>query len=283
MRSVLLFFLAAFVPAWGGSLTVMVSVAPQLEAVRRIGAGLVTVEPLVPPNMNPENYVVPPQRVTRLGQATAWFLIGLPIESALVRKVGASLPDLRLVDTRAGMRFLDMAQHEHHDCAGGHGHDPHVWLSLYNMIVHARTVGAVLAELLPDDAAAIRQRTAAYTAELEQLEAELSARLAPCRGRPVLVVHPAFGYFLSAYGLPQMAVEEQGKEPGAKYLAGLIRQITALRLRTIFTQPQFSGKTAGALADRLGLQVVVLDPLPDPYLAGMRQLAERLRTHLIPE
>lgn len=284
MRTLLLLFLALLPPAWG-RLAVMVSVAPQLEAVRRIGADLITVEPLIPPNMNPENYVIPPQRVTQLSQARVWFLIGMPVETALVRKIRDSLPDLRLVDTRQGMRILDVGQHEHHHSNGvdAHGHDPHVWLSLQNMMVHARTVGAVLAELLPAEAEAIGRRTDVYTAELNQLEAELGARMAPCRGSTILVVHPAFGYFLSAYGLVQVAVEENGKEPGGKYLAGLLRQISELRLRAVFTQPQFSGKTAQTLANRLALQIVVLDPLPDPYQDGMRQLAEDIRSHALPK
>mgnify|MGYP002062966515 CR=1 FL=1 len=52
--------------------------------------------------------------------------------------------------------------------------------------------------------------------DLARLDTRITALLAPYRGRPIFVFHPAFGYFADSYGLEQVAVEHGAKEPGAR-------------------------------------------------------------------
>ena len=61
-------------------------------------------------------------------------------------------------------------------------------------------------------------------------------------GLPFMVFHPAWGYFAQAYGLEQVPIEIEGKNPKPAQLQALIVQAREQRIRVVFVQPQFSVK-----------------------------------------
>ncbi len=145
------------------------------------------------------------------------------------------------------------------------------------MAIHAEVVENALREVLPkEEHPGLERRRKDYVLELRRIHEDLRQRLAPLRGRTAVVFHPAFGYFLDDYGLRQQAVEVEGKEPGGRHLATLIRKARADGVRVVFVQPQFNRKAAQVVASEIGGVVRVLDPLPTPYLEGLERLGTTL-------
>ena len=107
--------------------------------------------------------------------------------------------------------------------------------------------------------------------------AQISRILEPLKGRRIYVLHPAFGYFCEAYGLEQIALEAEGKEPGAKQLARIIERARGEGVRVIFVQSQFSEKAARAVAESIGGVAVPINPLPRDYLPEIVSLAEEIQ------
>jgi zinc transport system substrate-binding protein len=89
--------------------------------------------------------------------------------------------------------------------------------------------------------------------------------------RRFLVLHPAWGYFADTYGLVQIPVERDGKEPGAQALAELVDEARRDGLKVIFVQPQFNPKPAETQA--IGGRIEVLDDLAPDYAANLRRAA----------
>ena len=96
----------------------------------------------------------------------------------------------------------------------------------------------------------------AFLKELDTLDGELKALFAGRKGEPFMVFHPAWGYFAEAYGLQQVPVEIEGKEPKAAQLQSLIRRARERGVKVVFVQPQFSTKSAEMVAREIGGQVV---------------------------
>ena len=274
---------------------VFVSIGPQLESVRRIGGGVVDAHAMLPAGLSPETYSPGVRQMAALARADAYVTIGVPFEKMVVAKIHANFPNLKIIDGKTGMalRRMEGGHHHHgghhdddddddhvHDHDHDHDHDeddPHVWLSIENMKCHARTVAAVLAEVLPEaEHAAIDARAAEYLRELDALSAELKAKLSPLKGTEAVVYHPAFGYFLDDHGIRQKAVELEGKEPGARYLGSVIREARHDGIRAIFVQPQFNVKAAEVLSHEIDGKVLPFDPLPNDYSDGLRRLADAL-------
>jgi zinc transport system substrate-binding protein len=116
----------------------------------------------------------------------------------------------------------------------------------------------------------------AYTAELEQLDQDINARLKHLSGHKFMVFHPSWGYFADAYQLEQVAIEKLGKEPGARTLARLINQARSEQIKVIFVQPQFSQQSAAQIARAIGGRVIAIDPLASEYIKNLQHITQQL-------
>ncbi len=120
----------------------------------------------------------------------------------------------------------------------------------------------------------------AFMKELDALDGELKALFAGRKGEPFMVFHPAWGYFAEAYGLKQIPVEIEGKEPKAAQLQSLIRRARERGVKVVFVQPQFSTKSAEMVAREIGGQVVPVDSLAENWDANLREVARKFRAAL---
>lgn len=263
-------------PAAAGRLRVFVSIPPLQYFVERIGGTRVEVEALVTSGQDPHTYEPSPRQVAGLARSSLFFRAGFPFENALVPRLESTMPDLTIVDTREGITLME--EHE-----GEEGRDPHVWMSPPLARRQAQTIRDVLIRADPAGEEAYRAGFKGFAAELDRLHAQLTAALAPLRGRELLVYHPAFGYFAREYGLKQVAVETGGRQPSARELARLIELARERGIRVVFVQPQFSQAGARAVAEAIGGAVVPLDDLPRDYLANLRDLSRKVQEALRPQ
>ncbi len=273
--------------AAGPAVSAFVSVAPQAAFVERVGGPHVAVEVLVAPGQSPHAFEPTPKQMASLAGSDVYFAIGLPFEARLLPRITALDGGLLVVDTAADVerRSIDGAAppREHdgaHDEARDGLDDPHVWLDPGNVALIARSIAHALAEIDPPRARDYEANLEDFLRELADLDAELTKALAPLEGRPLYVFHPAFGYFADAYGLEQVAVETGGREPSARELAELIERASADGARVVFVQPQFSTRSAEAIADEIGGVVVPLDPLAADYVENLRAMAASVRRAL---
>jgi zinc transport system substrate-binding protein len=264
---------------------VFVSILPQKQFVERIGGDAVKVEVMVRPGESPATYDPTPQQRVALAGAAAYFRIGVPFENLWIPKIQSTQPQVRIVDTREGIELQPMGKagpagdHNHdHDAPPGSGGalDPHIWTSPPLVKQQAATIRDALIALRPAERARFEEGYAAYAAELDALDAELRQMLAGKTERRFMVFHPAWGYLAHRYGLEQIPIEAEGKDPGPKALATLIEHAKADGVRVIFVQKQFGRDAADAVAQAIGGEVVEIDPLAEDFLANTRAVAQTL-------
>jgi zinc transport system substrate-binding protein len=256
---------------------VFVGIPPLAWVVEQL-SDRVAVEVLLPPGASPHVYEPSPRQVASLDGAELYLQIGLPFEGPLLAKIEALMPGLRVVDCRRGIELVPMEEHGHDHAEGSA--DPHIWLDPQRMAAVAATAAAALAELLPAERHAIEDRLRALQSALGETDARIAGRLAPLRGRTLVVFHPAYGYFTRRYGLTQVAVEVEGKAPSARQLAAIVDSLEGLPVQAIFVQPQFSQIAAQRVADAVGCTIIELDPLAEDYLANLDDMANRIAAAL---
>jgi zinc transport system substrate-binding protein len=283
-KRLLLFLLMLLpVPVVAEALRVFVSVPPQKTFVEKVGGEHVEVHAMVPPGHNPGTYDPSPQQVAALARTHLYLRVGVPFESAWMERIRSANPDMRVVDGRQGMDLRVLERHHHGDAHGHdhgddpHGHhrapDPHVWTSPPRVKQMARTIRDALAGLDPAHAADFERNYEVFAAELDALDRDIRARLAGLPNRRFMVFHPAWGYFADTYGLTQVPIEHEGKQPGARALAELIEMARADDIRVVFVQPQFDRRNAEQIARAIGGRVVAIDPLAADYTDNLRQAA----------
>lgn len=261
---------------------VFTSILPQKYFVEKIAGDLAEVEVLVGSGMSPHTFEPLPQQMSRLSRASMFFLIGVPFEKTLVERLKVICPDLRLVHTDKNVvrrsMSSDAGDHQHDaSCVHEPGApDPHIWLDPMLAITQAENIAVALIEAFPDHKDIFAAGLQKLTDELHALDAELTAKLAPVKGETMLVFHPAFGYFADRYGLKQQAVEIEGKEPGPRQLADLIRLCRKQNIHVVFVQKQFPVAAAQTIARAINGTVVAIDPLAEDYVENLRQFGESL-------
>ena len=175
------------------------------------------------------------------------------------------------------------------DHAEEHGHDqahgvldPHVWLSPVLARTLATNTCRALTEVLPGHAAVFQAGLDALLRDMDALDADIAAVTGaiPEGRRSFMVFHPAWGYFARRYGLRQVPIEAEGKEPGPRQLAAIVRQGKEAGVAAVFVQPQFSDRSARVIAAEMGAEVVPLDPLAEDWAANLRAAARAFRKAL---
>jgi len=268
--------------ATAAPLPVIVSVLPHADLVTRLGGDLVDVHVLVGSGQSPHTYDPTPRELAGLTGARLWLRTGMAMENSLAGKLARVAPDLTIVDLRQGLDLLDATGHDHAEgeTCSEDGLDAHIWLSARLASTQAATAAAALATADPAHADIYRTNLAKLQAELAALDADLTALLAPVRGRTFYVFHPAFGYFARDYGLHQVAIEAGGIDPSPRHLTNVLESIKKEGARTIFLQPQYAGSAARALAAESDLRTAELDPLRADLLTNLRHIGEVLQREL---
>jgi zinc transport system substrate-binding protein len=260
--------LLAAVPATDAApLPVVVSLPPQIWVVESVGGARVSVAALVGPGDSEETYSPTDVQVTAALRAKVLFRIGASFEEA---------PWFDALTSAGGLPVVDAGQGVDRVALGRSGLDPHIWTSPRRLAIQARNVAATLGRLDPSNREFYDRALTAVTRELEILDRELAQKLAPYRGRAFFVFHPTWGYLASDYGLRQIAVEVDGKEPTDLDLTRIQELARVEHPRSLFVERQVSGRAAGAVAAALGASVVPLDPLAADVPSNLRRVVERL-------
>ena len=250
----------------GGGLSIFVSIPPQEYFVRQVVGDNARVEVLLPSGASPATYEPNARQLALLSEADVFFRIGVPFENSLIPKIMSIAPNLEIVDTRRGVKLL--------------GTDPHIWMNPLNVKIMAGTICDTIKRLDGDVSGKYERGRDDFLMRLDEIDSQLRGVLAPLKGSTLFVFHPAFGYFAEAYGLKQIAIENQGKEPSAKQLAALIDLARGRNVKAIFVQMQFSMKSANTIAEAIGGVVIPLDPLARDYIGSLKEIARQVKTGL---
>ena len=274
-------------PPGAHRLRVAVSVPPQAYFVERIGGDRVAVEVMIPPGFSHVDYPLTPRQMAALADTDLYVKVGHPAFDYERRYIDPWLrrtPHVRIVDMSQGMRLLDEDGHEggRHG-PGDHHHgdgDPHVWVAPDTVAVAARNIARALEAADPAGAPVYRDHLRSFQEEIGRLDREIRAGLAGVRARRFMVYHPEWGYFARQYGLEQIAIEAEGKEPSAARMIRLIDRARGEGVRVVFIEGGFPRKSAQVIADAVGGRVVVADPQQKDWPTNLRRVAAAFReTH----
>ena len=278
-------------------LQVTVSIVPQEYFVKRIGGDRVSVNTMIQPGTDPHTYEPKPEQLKTTARSQAYFKIGVSLEDAWKDRLNSVNQQMLIVDTSQGVDKIPLtAEHDHdHDHDHNHDHDhakakteqagkntldPHIWLSPKRVKAQAETIYQTLAQLDPDQEAIYRANLEKFRQELDALDQEIRQNLAGIKNKKFMVFHPEWGYFAQDYGLEMIAIEIDGNEPSAAQLSQLIKQAKKENIKVIFTQPEFSQKSAETIAREIGGQVIPISAFAQNWSENLRQVSQKMATVL---
>ena len=273
----------------GESIPVFVSILPQKYFVEQIAGDLADVSVMVQPGASPATYEPRPKQMALLSTARIYFAIGVPFENVWLPKIQTSNPDMRIILTDKGIKKIPMKTMDHtghgaglereHGMNHGMGLDPHVWTSPEMVKIIAGNIHRAFIEMDDRNEQVYEKNYRRFIREIDELDQSLKDLFAAKgKKKSFMVFHPSWGYFASNYGLEQIPVEIEGKNPKPAQLQHLITTAREKGINVIFVQPQFSAQSAKVVADALGGSVVFADPLAYDWAKNLRQQANAFRS-----
>jgi zinc/manganese transport system substrate-binding protein/manganese/iron transport system substrate-binding protein len=261
-------------PSPGTTIKVVTTTTVFADIVQNVGGSRVTATSIIPPGVGPEDYEPKPDDAVKLAGANLIVSNGVGLDNflndLLASGNGGETPRLVLGD---GIPTITIDGEP----------NPHFWLD--PMLVKQYYLPAIVAKLSevdPDGQATYRANADDYGKQLDQLDADLKAKIdeIPTANRKLVTFHDAFPYFARHFGFELIGVilANVGQDPSAAELAALVEKVKAAHVKAVFSEAQFSPRLSETLASEAGITQVVttlyndaLGPAPaDTYLGLMR-------------
>jgi zinc transport system substrate-binding protein len=270
MRRVLCFLLLISLVSCGrqkkdsGEKLITVSIAPFKYFVEAVAGDEYNVNVMVPPGANPHIYEPFPEQINKLRRSLAYISNGY---------LGFEMTWLdRFYETNRTMKRLSLGDKidpltsgHHHGDNKEEGADPHYWVSPKCALLMASEVRDFLIDLNPSQKEKYETNYKALNLKLIGLDTKSKQLFSDIPKKSFMIFHPNLGYLARDYGLEEISVEYEGKEPTPSRMKELIDRARKEGLRTIFVQREYDTKNAKAIANEIGGDIRIIDPLSEDW------------------
>ena len=244
--------------------SITVSIAPLAYLAEAIAGEGLRIEVLIPSGASPESFEPTPRQIAAMIDSRAVYTVGLiEFERSLTAR-GDGIAPVRLCE---GIETLGGHWHDGHS----HGVDPHIWTSPAELRIMAANMYRSLKSIFPDSTA-YEQRYAQLDRRLEKLDRDIAEQLAASGCECFVIYHPALTYYARAYGIEQISVEHEGKQPSARRLKELIEHARDNGLRHVLYQKPFPESVVETVAEGIGAESVEIDPLAFDIDSSLRAI-----------
>ena len=229
---------------------IFVSITPLRPLVESIVGDDFDISVLVPAGASPESFEPTPRQFLALNRAKWVFAVGLiDFERNILSKIEQK------------EKITDLS----------HGIDPHIWTSPIALKRMAENAYNTIAAAYPDSAK-YKTNYEALTTQLDSLDSTVRTLCEGARTRQFIIYHPALTYLARDYGLEQIAIEHEGKEPSAKRLSSIIGNARTEGINRIFYQSTYPRSSVEVIAEDIGAEPVEIDPLREDIFANIKEI-----------
>ena len=270
-------------PAFAEVPRVVATIKPIHSLVAAVMGDLGSPTLIVKGAASPHTYSLKPSDAGAIEAADIVFWTGHDMEVFLEDSLATLAPAATVVElgqvsgidllpTREGGMFEahdDGDEHEahHHEEGEAHDHahgefDMHMFLDPANAKVMVSAIATTLSAADPDNGATYAANAEMENAALDQLIADISAKLAPVKDKPIVVFHDAYQYFERRFDLTVAGSITVSPEnmPGADRISSVRDKLKTLSTACVFAEPQFDPRIVDVLVEGTAAGKGVLDP-----------------------
>lgn len=259
-----------------GKLKVVVTTTIIADVLRELSGGLVEVEALMGPGVDPHLYKASAGDVDRMVKADMVVYNGLHLEgrmgevfekiqNKIIFAVNDSIDEGRLLDSDTYAGYFD----------------PHVWFDITIWEDATRRMAEGLKELDPQNAQEYDENLARYLKELEELDQYVRDRTEELDKdkRILITAHDAFRYFGIQYGFDVRGLQgiSTDAEAGTSDIRKLADFIVEKQIKAIFVESSVPRKNIEALQEAVrakGFEVEIGGELYSDSTGGVGTTAE---------
>lgn len=253
-----------------------VAIAPQKYLLATLAGDKFEIQTLLPPGADPESFEPSFDAMKCLMNSEAYFQIAsLPFENQLIDKIRSNFPELRIISPPSGLYLIYGSHGDSHHHHGGENdcvYDPHYWTSIRNLRLMAADMANQLSILDPDAKDLYERRLSRLDIELNSLNDSINSILASSVGKEFLIWHPSLSYFAHDFGLSQIAVQHDGKDPDVAWLKH-IYSLDKQMLTCFVIEPEHDARLSRSIASEMQIPVFQISVMSDNITNQLLKLA----------
>lgn len=246
-------------------ISLAVSIPPQYKLLGELTGDSLPIVTIISTDANPETWESTTKTLGILNDADVYFTTGrFPFEASLENTLSS---DVEIVDTSKGISMIEGEHCHEHGAKHEHSHsqyDPHIWTSIANMKIMAKTFADKLSEIDPIYADKYSRNLAKINHRLDSLDSVIRAKLVEHSGKSsFLIWHPSLSYFARDYNLSQIPFSSENKELSVNSLREILDHASNAQCAIMFLQSNFDSRQAKTAAAQLNIPTMDINPL-DP-------------------
>lgn len=253
-------------------LLVAVTVPAQAWLVNQLAGDHVDVLTMVPPGHVPESAQPGPRNLARYQHADIHLIVGHPdffFETRYIK------PYLDKSESATLLSMFDIAA-QLSPAPPLKGTDPHLWTSPLIMMATAVAVERILARLEPENSDTYGKNLYGLLKKITGLDDQIRALVEKRNSQILLVYHPAWGHFSHDFDLQQLAIEDEGKAPGAGSLSALFAMLEKKNIDFIISSPGSDQRIAGIIAEQFKINLILVNPMEPDWMEMMLTMKDAL-------
>jgi zinc transport system substrate-binding protein len=250
---------------------ITVSIAPFKYFVEAISGGDFKVNVIVPAGSDPHIYEPFPEQINKLRKSEGYISNGyLGFEMIWLDRFYEANKSMKRLSL--GEKITPLSSGHIHEGEHVEGADPHYWVSLKCAMTMASSVRDFLTGLNPSQNLKYEANYQALLTKIKDLDNNARNLFSTVRQRSFMIYHPNLAYLARDYGLEEIPVEFEGKEPPPSRIKELIDRARLTGVNTIFVQREFDAKNARAIAKEIGAGLIIIDPLSEDWLKSTSEI-----------
>ncbi|MBL0387113.1 zinc ABC transporter substrate-binding protein [Tumebacillus sp. ITR2] len=246
-------------------LKIVTTFYPMYDFAKHVAGDRADVTLLIPANVEPHDWEPTPQDLIKIQNADVFVYNGAGLEGWVDKTLQSLHRDnLKVVEASKGLPLLDgQEQEEHTDRSDEHPMDPHVWLDPVLAQQQVKVIQQALSDLDPANAAHYQDDAGSYIRQLQDVDNAYRDVTSNAPRKDFVTSHSAFGYLAKRYGLEQIPISGLNPdiEPTTTQVADVVKIARDRKTPVIYFESLVSPKIAEMVAQEIGCETAVLDPL----------------------
>ena len=245
-------------------ITIVTTFYPVEEITKNIVGDNYNIEVLIPLGVDPPDFDPKVKSITDLSKANYFVTMGgmfAPIENKIIN----ANHNIKVIDSTKNINLLMknnklVLNNKDNNLSVLSDYDPHIWLSIDNMIIMTHNIKSNLISQFPEHAQEFKSNADNYIKNLNKLKLEFNNGMNNCKLNKILLNHKAFGYLGHTYGFSQISIAgfTPESEPTPKMIKNVIDTAKKNNIKYVFVEDQLDSKVTKTIADDIGGKIFTL-------------------------
>ncbi len=248
---------------------ITVTIEPLRYFAERIAGDRFDVETMVPQGGNPETYEPSARQMMNLSHSVLYVKVGsIGFERTWMKKLEQNAPHAIIVDSSDGISMMKTENGIP---------DPHTWMSTANSLIIAENIYRALVKIDKKDSIYFKKNLENLIDSINHVNSEIRHLVRNAKTRSFLIYHPILTYYARDFGLTQIPLEEESREPSARQMHNIISRAKNERVKVFFVQKEFANRNINAVTESTGADTAEIDPLGYDWQNEMIKVARCLK------